>query len=47
MGIFLEDEGAQILELVIADFLFFRKILKVVRSDAEEIFSSREVFSFL
>ena len=37
----------QILELVIADLLFFDKVLKVVRSDAEEIFSSREVISFL
>ena len=37
----------QILQLVIADLLFFEKILKVVRSDAEEIFSSREVISFL
>ena len=37
----------QILQLVISDLLFFGKILKVVRSDAEEIFSSREVISFL
>ena len=37
----------QILELVIADLLFFGKVLKVIRSDAEEIFSSREVISFL
>ena len=30
-----------------ADLLFFGKALKVVRSDSEEIFSSREVISFL
>ena len=51
MGVFLEDEGSrcsnQILELVMADHLFFGKVLKMVRSDAEEIFSSREVISFL
>ena len=32
---------------MLADLLFFGKALKVVRSDAEEIFSSREVISFL
>ena len=41
------DVVIQILELVIADLLFYDKVLKVVRSDAEEIFSSREVISFL
>ena len=37
----------QILQLVISDLIFFGKSLKVVRSDAEEIFSSREVQDFL
>ena len=37
MGVFLKDQRV----------LFFDKVLKVVRSDAEEIFSSREVISFL
>ena len=37
----------QILELVLADLIFYGKELKIVRSDAEEIFSSMEVISFL
>ena len=37
----------QILEMVLADLLFFGKVLKIVRTDAEEIFSSREVLEFL
>ena len=37
----------QILKLVIADLIFFGKSLKIVRTDAEEIFSSREVQNFL
>ena len=32
---------------MIAELLLFDKVLKVVRSDAEEIFTSREVISFL
>ena len=35
------------LVIQMADLLFFGKALKVVRSDSEEIFSSREVISFL
>ena len=37
----------QILELVLADLVFYKKELKIVRSDAEEVFSSREVQIFL
>ena len=37
----------QILELVLADLVFYGKELKIVRSDAEEVFSSREVQIFL
>lgn len=37
----------EILRLVVADLLFFEKRLRIVRSDAEEIFNSREVQLFL
>ena len=37
----------QILELVLADLVFYGKETRIVRSDAEEVFSSREVQSFL
>ena len=36
----------QILELVLADLVFYGKELKIVRSDAGEVFSSREVQIF-